>query len=86
MASLWKAEPTMILAVLSSGLALGMGFGLTITTQQMGLIMAFATTVVGLINRSQVTSPASLQAMTPATLAAAQQAPEPVKDTVKKLP
>ena len=62
MNTLWKAEPSMILAVVSSGIALGIGFGLHITTQQMGLIMAFVSAVLGLINRQQVTSPATLQA------------------------
>ena len=42
--------------------------------------------VLGLINRSQVTSPATLQAMTPKTLADAQDASAPVKETVRKLP
>ncbi len=86
MNSIWKAEPTMILAVVSAGIALAIGFGAHITTQQMGLIMAFVAAVLGLINRSQVTSPAALQNMTPATLATAQDAAQPVKDVVKKLP
>lgn len=86
MTSLWNREPTLILAVVSAGLALGMGFGLKITPQQMGLIMAFAAAVLGLINRSQVTSPSSLQNLTPSTLAAAQDAAEPVKQTIRKLP
>lgn len=86
MKSLWSAEPTMVLSVVSAGIALAIGFGANITTQQMGLIMAFAAAVLGLINRSQVTSPASLQQMTPATLASAQDAAQPVRDVVKKLP
>lgn len=86
MNSLWKAEPTMILAVISAGIALAIGFGAHITTQQMGLLMAFSAAVLGLINRSQVVSPATLQSMTPATLATAQDAAQPVKDTIKKLP
>ncbi len=84
--NIWKAEPTMILAVVQAGLALGMGFGLHISTQQMALILAFSGAVLGLINRSQVVSPASLQTMTPASLATAQDAAQPVKDFVKKLP
>ena len=52
---LWQSEPTMMLAVLSAGLSLGMGFGLHLSTQQMGLIMAFAAAILGMINRSQVT-------------------------------
>ncbi len=86
MKSLWTAEPTMILAVVSAGIALAIGFGAHISTQQMGLIMAFVAAVLGLINRSQVTSPAALQNMTPQTLATAQDAAQPVKDVVKKLP
>lgn len=86
MKSLWNAEPTMVLAVISAGISLGVGFGLNISTQQMGLIMAFAAAVLGLVNRSQVTSPTALQQMTPATLATAQNAADPVKDVVKKLP
>ena len=86
MNNLWKAEPTMILAVVSAGIALAIGFGANITTQQMGLIMAFAAAVLGLINRSQVVSPATLQEMTPKTLAAAQDTAKPVADVVKKLP
>lgn len=54
MGMLWNREPTMILAVVSAGVSLGMGFGLMITTEQFGLIMAFVSTVLGLITRSQV--------------------------------
>lgn len=86
MSNLWKAEPTMILSVVSAGIALAIGFGAHISTQQMGFIMAFVAAVLGLINRSQVTSPASLDAMTPATLNAAQSTLQPVKDVVRKLP
>lgn len=86
MNSLWKAEPTMILSVVSAGLALVMGFGVNITPQQMGLVMAFASAVLGLINRSQVTSGASLEAMKPKDLAQAQATSEPVKAVVQKLP
>lgn len=86
MKSLWGAEPTMILAVVSAGIALAIGFGANISTQQMGLIMAFVAAVLGLINRSQVTSPTALQNMAPQTLAAAQDTSKPVADVVKKLP
>lgn len=86
MKNLWDAEPTMILAIVSAGIALAIGFGAPITTQQMGLIMAFVAAILGAVNRSQVTSPKSLQQLTPATLADAQNATQPVKDTVRKLP
>jgi hypothetical protein len=86
MKSLWQSEPTMVLAVVSAGISLAVGFGAPVSTEQMGLIMAFAAAVLGLINRSQVTSPAALQGMTPSTLAAAQGVTQPVSEVVKKLP
>lgn len=86
MRSLWSREPTLILNAVSAGLALGIGFGLNVTTQQMALTMAFVTTVIALLNRSQVTSPASLEALKPQDLSKAQSTSEPVKSVVKKLP
>lgn len=86
MGSLWSREPTMLLAVVSAGLALIMGFGVNITKEQMSLVMTFVAAVLGLINRSQVTSPDTLQNMTPQTLKTAQDSTQPVKDTVRKLP
>jgi hypothetical protein len=86
MKDFWKAEPTLILAVVQAGLALGMAFGLNITAQQMALILTFTGALLALINRSVVTSPATLQTMTPKTLAAAQDTAAPVADVVKKLP
>jgi len=84
--SIWKSEPTLILAVVQAGIALGIGFGLHVSTEQMALILTFTGAVLALINRGQVTSPATLQAMTPKTLADAQDTAAPVKDVVKKLP
>lgn len=86
MKNLWNAEPTLILAVVQAGLALGMAFGLNISAQQMALILTFSGAVLALVNRSQVTSPQTLSDMTPKTLAAAQDASDPVKQTVRKLP
>ncbi len=86
MKNFWQTEPTLILAVVQAGLALGMGFGLNISAQQMALILTFTGTVLAVVNRSVVTSPAALQTMSPKTLDAAQKTPEPVADVVKKLP
>ena len=47
----------MILAVLNAGIALVITFGLTLTVEQVGAIMAFSSAVLGLVTRSQVTSP-----------------------------
>lgn len=48
-------EPVATLAVIVAALEAGMGFGLDITTAQLGLIMAAATAVIGWIARAQVT-------------------------------
>lgn len=51
-------EPARILAVIAAGLALAVGFGLSISGQQVNLIMVFAAAVIPLIageaTRSQV--------------------------------
>lgn len=86
MKDLWDAEPTLILAAVQAGIALGIGFGLHVSAEQMALILTFTGTVLALINRKRVVSPATLQNMTPSTLATAQDAAQPVKDIVKKLP
>lgn len=52
---LWNREPAMILAVLQTLLALLIGFGLKLSGDQVALIMAFSTALLGLITRSQVT-------------------------------
>ena len=54
---IWNREPALILAVVQAGLALGMGFGLTVTVEQMALVMAFTSALLGVLTRSQV-SPA----------------------------
>jgi hypothetical protein len=86
MKNLWSAEPTVILAVISAGFALAMGFGLPITKEQAALVQTFVIAVLALFNRSQVTSPASLQALTPQTLKEAQDTSKPAQEVVKKLP
>jgi hypothetical protein len=48
-------EPALILAVIQAALALGVGFGLQLSGEQIALIMAFAAAVCGLITRSRVT-------------------------------
>lgn len=48
-------EPALILGVIQAGLALGVGFGLNLSTEQMGLLMAFSAALLAVITRSQVT-------------------------------
>ena len=52
--TLWSREPVMFLAVLQAGLALLLCFGVRLSPEQTGAIMAFAAAVLGLITRSQV--------------------------------
>jgi hypothetical protein len=55
MKNFWFAEPTMILAVIQSFVALFISFGLDLSNQQVGAIMAAAAALLGLLARSRVT-------------------------------
>lgn len=55
MSTLWGREPAMILGLLQAVLALAVGFGLTLTGEQVGLIMALAAALLAVVTRSQVT-------------------------------
>jgi hypothetical protein len=48
-------EPVLWLAAINAGIALGVGFGLDLTNEQIGLLMAFSSALLALITRSQVT-------------------------------
>lgn len=50
-------EPAMILAAIQAALALAVSFGLNLTAEQVGGILALAAAIFGIITRSQV-SPA----------------------------
>ena len=49
-----KTEPAMIMAILQSALALAISFGLHLTAEQVGGIVALSAAVFGLITRSKV--------------------------------
>lgn len=51
----WNREPTMLLAAIQAVLALVVSFGLNLTAEQVGAIMAASAAIIGLITRSQVT-------------------------------
>lgn len=52
---LWGREPALILGLVQSLLALAVGFGLNISTEQMALILAAVAAVLSVVVRSQVT-------------------------------
>jgi|GEM_PF-5809425 len=86
MKNFWKSEPTLITGFVAACIGLAIAYNLPVDARQAAAINAFVIAALALVNRSQVTSPATLDAMTPATLSAAQSTLEPVKDVVKKLP
>lgn len=47
-------EPALILGLIAAGIALAIGFGLDISTEQVGLVMAAVTALFAVITRSQV--------------------------------
>ena len=53
--TLWGREPAMVLATVQAVLAVAIGFGLPVSTDQLALILAAVAAVVGLITRSRVT-------------------------------
>ena len=52
--TLWGREPAMIVALVQAVIVLGISFGLQMTPEQQGAILAITAVVLGLITRSQV--------------------------------
>lgn len=52
---LWGREPALILGAVQTLLALAVGFGLNISTEQVALILAASAAVLSVVVRSQVT-------------------------------
>lgn len=77
--SFWKARPALLMGFVASAIALLVGFGLPITGEQKGLIMAFVSTSLAVVAsmRGRQTTTAAIAA---ASLAVApeSQAPAPV--------
>lgn len=55
MKNLWNREPVAIVATVQALLALVMTFGVKLTLEQTGAILAAVSAVLGLVTRSQVT-------------------------------
>lgn len=58
--TLWGREPAMVVAFVGAVITLLVAFGLNLTDQQIGAIIAVVTLLLGLITRSQVSSPATV--------------------------
>lgn len=54
MKNLWNREPVALVAALQTILALVVAFGLDLSEQQIGAILAAAAAVLGIVARSQV--------------------------------
>jgi hypothetical protein len=63
MKNLWTSEPTALLALLQAGITLGVSFGLHLTGEQIGALVTFSGLLFALINRSQVHSPSTVEAI-----------------------
>lgn len=50
-----KSEPVLFQAAIQAGLAMGMSFGLNLSVEQMGTVMAFTAAVLAFATRSHVT-------------------------------
>ena len=53
--SILGREPVMWMALIQAGIAVAMGFGFDMTTQQMAVVLLFASALLGFIARTQVT-------------------------------
>ena len=53
--NLWNREPVLFMAVIQAALALAISFGIGLTAEQTGAIMAFSAAALGLITRQKVT-------------------------------
>lgn len=54
MGNLWGREPAMVLAALQAVLALAIAFGLDLSAEQVGAVVAASAAILGLVTRTQV--------------------------------
>lgn len=63
MKNIWSAEPTAILALVQAAVTLVVCFGLHLSPEQIGAILTFTGALLAVVNRSQVHSPATVEAI-----------------------
>ena len=54
MSNLWGREPALLVAALGALIALGVSFGLDLSSGQVGAIMTAVSAVLGVVTRSRV--------------------------------
>ena len=54
MTGVWTREPALIVGFVGAAIALGVSFGLPVTAEQVGFIMAFVSAGLAFVTRSQV--------------------------------
>ena len=55
MSTLWGREPALIIAAIQAVVALAVAFGLDLSPEQVGGILAVSAAILGVLTRSQVT-------------------------------
>ena len=60
--TLWGREPSLIIAAIQAVVALAVAFGLDLSPEQVGGILAVSAAILGILTRSQVTPSASTDA------------------------
>ena len=55
MSKIWGREPALILGLVQAAIALGVAFGLDLSIEQTGAILAVTAALLAVITRSQVT-------------------------------
>lgn len=63
MKNLWNTEPTAVLGLVQAAITLFVCFGVHLTNEQIGAILTFTTALLMVINRSQVHSPSTVEAI-----------------------
>ena len=59
---MWNREPALIVALIGALIALLIAFGLHLSAEQVGAVMALVTAALGLVTRSRVTPAAVIPA------------------------
>lgn len=54
LSNLWGREPVLIMGLIQAGIVLGVSFGLSLTQEQTGAILAFSAALLAVVTRTQV--------------------------------